>query len=405
MKKFHIVVALSVILAVALIFVIRVKPPVDKKKETFVKKPFLVRQTGESLPVLKDDLDYKNLIKSVDHSLAYFKKLPKDRKFHFGSDDYDAAHMIHSLERFKKIVKTSPSAEEFARLIKEDFHVYKMAGKTDEDVLFTGYYEPTFEGSREKSETYDCPLYPVPDDLLRIDLSRFDERYETEPVLYAMVDKNNEVVPYHTRENINLFENFKQNAEPLLWLKDRVDRFFLEIQGSGRVLLENGEEVRIHYASKNGHSYRSIGKYLIEEDEIDRKDMSMQAIRKWLAKNPDRMDEVLHHNPSFVFFKEGKGGPYGCLGVPVTPMRSIATDVSIYPKGALCFIQTRIPEQDPSGSTAKLTDYSGFVLNQDTGGAINGHFRADLFFGNGPEAEYGAGHMKFKGDLYFLVGK
>ena len=131
----------------------------------------------------------------------------------------------------------------------------------------------------------------------------------------------------------------------------------------------------------------------------------MQAIRKWLDQNPDRMDEVLHHNPSFVFFREGKGGPYGCLGVPVTPMRSIATDMSIYPKGALCFIRTRIPEKNPSGSKAKLTDFSGFVLNQDTGGAINGHFRADLFFGSGPKAEYGAGHMKFEGDLYFLVGK
>lgn len=405
MKRFHLVVALSVALAVVLIFVIRLKPPVDKKKDTFVKKPFLVRQTGESLPVLKDDLDYKNIIKAVDNSLAYFKKLPKDRKFHFGPDDYDTDHMISSLERFREIVKTSPSGDELARLIKEDFHVYKMSGKSDDEVLFTGYYEPTFKGSRKKSKTYDCPLYPVPDDLVRIDLSRFDDRYETEPVLYAMVDKDNEVVPYHTRAHINRLENFKAGAEPVLWLENRVDRFFLEVQGSGRVLLENGEEVRIHYASKNGHSYRSIGKYLIEKDEIDREDMSMQAIREWLKRNPDRMDEVLHHNPSFVFFKEGKGGPYGCLGVPVTPMRSIATDVSIYPKGALCFIETRIPEKNPSGSKAKLNDYSGFVLNQDTGGAINGHFRADLFFGSGPDAEYGAGHMKFGGDLYFLVGK
>ena len=405
MKKFRFVVALSVVLAVVLIFVLRVKPPVDKQKDTFVKKPFLVRQTNESLPPLKDDLDYKNLIQSIENSLAYFQKLPKDRKFHFGPDDFDAEAMIRSLERFREKVKTEPSPAELDRFIKQHFHVYKISGKTDDDVLFTGYYEPTFKGSRNKSETYDCPLYPVPDDLLRVDLSRFDERYETEPVLYAMVNENNQVVPYHTREHINRLEDFTAGADPILWLADRVDRFFLEVQGSGRVVLENGEEVRIHYASKNGHSYRSIGKYLIENNEIKRKDMSMQAIRKWLDQNPDRMDEVLHHNPSFVFFRKGKGGPYGCLGVPVTPMRSIATDMSIYPKGALCFIQTRIPEKNPSGSKAKLTDYSGFVLNQDTGGAINGHFRADLFFGSGPKAEYGAGHMKFEGDLYFLVGK
>jgi membrane-bound lytic murein transglycosylase A len=190
------------------------------------------------------------------------------------------------------------------------------------------------------------------------------------------------------------------------WVSSLTDRFFLEIQGSGRVELDNGEVLRVHYDGKNGHPYQSIGRYLIDQGEIPKKEMSMQAIRTWLETHPHRREEVFHHNTSFVFFRKEKGGPYGSIGVPLTPLRSIATDRSVFPRGALCFVETRMPSMDAPGTTAEdFTPVSGFVLNQDTGGAIKGPGRVDFFCGNGPWAEHAAGHMNHTGHVYVLVLK
>jgi len=162
--------------------------------------------------------------------------------------------------------------------------------------------------------------------------------------------------------------------------------------------------MRIHYAGTNGNAYRSVGKYLIDKNEVPREKMSMQAIRQWLEKNPHRMDEVLHYNESFVFFKSGQGGPFGNIGVAVTPLRSIATDRKIFPRGGLAFVETALPAT--KGQPKEAWDpTSFFALNQDTGGAIKGPARVDIFCGNGDWAAYAAGHMTSYGQLYFLVLK
>ncbi|MCF6249537.1 MAG: MltA domain-containing protein [Desulfobacula sp.] len=191
----------------------------------------------------------------------------------------------------------------------------------------------------------------------------------------------------------------------VVWLKSRVDRFFLEIQGSGRVVLEDGAILRVHYAGSNGNAYRSVGRYLIDQNEILKENMSMQAIRTWLELHPDRMDEVLHVNESFVFFKKEEGGPYGSLSVEVSAFRSLATDSRLFPKGALCFLQAQLPDRVNVNPIKTWENASFFVLNQDTGGAIKGPGRADIFCGSDNYAEYTAGHMNTYGRLYFLVLK
>jgi membrane-bound lytic murein transglycosylase A len=192
-----------------------------------------------------------------------------------------------------------------------------------------------------------------------------------------------------------------------------VDRFFLEIQGSGRIRTPEDEIVRIQYAGTNGNSYRAIGRYLIDNQEIAQEQMSMQAIREWLEANPHRMDEVLHYNDSMVFFRIGVGGPFGNINVTLTPLRSMATDYRIFPKGAPGFIETRLPEIFPTvlntpenaGNPDSWQPVSLFVMNQDTGGAIRGPGRADLFCGNDEYARFAAGHMNVRGRMYFLVMK
>ena len=211
------------------------------------------------------------------------------------------------------------------------------------------------------------------------------------------------VVPYFSRKEINARPDFDHQAEPVAWLKSRVDRFFLEIQGSGRVALPDGGQIRVHYHGSNGNPYRSIGRYLIEKNEILKENMSMQAIRTWLMLHPERTDEVLHQNESVVFFKKETGGPYGSIGVELTPLRSLATDSRVFPRGGLCFLSTQIPDRVNINPLKEWKEASFFVMNQDTGGAIKGPGRADIFFGNDLYARYAAGHMNSRGSLYFIV--
>ena len=191
----------------------------------------------------------------------------------------------------------------------------------------------------------------------------------------------------------------------IAWLKDPVDVTFLHIQGSGRLRLPDGTETAVGYQASNGHPYRSIGRYMLENRFLSREEMSMQSIRRYLAEHPEIIQEVLNHNPSYVFFRILENGPFGNINVPLTPGRSLALDSSLFPKGALCFISCKKPVINNNGKITGWTDFSRFVLNQDTGGAIKGSGRADLFWGSGTYAELAAGHMKHEGKLYVLIKK
>ncbi|WP_457553062.1 murein transglycosylase A [Desulfobacula sp.] len=360
----------------------------------------------KNYPLFKDSLDFQGLTVSIDNSMLYFKKVPLKRTYYYGKQIYTASHMILSLETFKVFLEKKPSAKALNNYIKSRFIVYQAAGNKEGEVLFTGYFEPTFEGRMEKSAEFSYPVYTRPNDLLEIDLSAFSDKYKGHKHLVARVDDVSKmVVPYYSRKQINSIEDFYKRARPVVWLKSRIARFFLEIQGSGKIDLGNSEILRVHYAGSNGNAYRSIGRYLIRKNEILKENMSMQAIRNWLELHPERMDEVLHHNDSFVFFQKEDGGPYGSLGVEVTALRSIATDSRVFPKGALCFMQAALPEKTKSLSLNKWEKVSFFALNQDTGGAIKGPARADLFCGNGDYAEFTAGYMNKYGKLFFLVLK
>jgi membrane-bound lytic murein transglycosylase A len=213
------------------------------------------------------------------------------------------------------------------------------------------------------------------------------------------------VVPYYDRREIDDENVLAGKAEPLAWVKDPVDVFFLQIQGSGKVFLDTGQVVNVHYHGTNGRPYRAIGALLIQEQIIPKEEMSMQKIRAYLHAHPEEMAAVFNYNPSYVFFKLESEGPLGYINVLLTPGRSIALDRRIFPPAALAFIQTKKPVVDSARQIDSWTNFSRFVLNQDTGGAIRGPGRADLFWGNGPYAEIAAGHLKHTGKLYFLILK
>ncbi len=395
---------LGLLFSVGLIFVLFGCHP--GVQEDVTKVHSLEKINPEKYPVFLDSLGVEGLQTSIDNSLTYFKRVPLDRSYTYGKDVYTAGHMIRSLETFKSFLHQDPSSKALHAFIKSRFNVYTAAGNQDGEVLFTGYYEPTYEGSLEKSDATPFPVYSKPEDLLEIELSHFSDKYKGHRRLVARVNtEKKRVEPYFSRKQINTTDDFAKRADVVVWLKSRVDRFFLEIQGSGRIVLEDGSIIRVHYAGSNGNAYRSIGRYLINKNEILKENMSMQAIRTWLDLHPDRMDEVLHVNESFVFFKKEDGGPYGSLSVVVSAFRSIATDSKLFPKGALCFLQAKLPDRVNVNPIKTWEKASFFVLNQDTGGAIKGPGRADIFCGNDNYAEYTAGHMNTYGRLYFIVLK
>ena len=265
--------------------------------------------------------------------------------------------------------------------------------------LITGYYEPLLKGSRKPSKHYPYPLYTTPDELLIVDLSKIYPELKGLRLRGRLEGRR--VVPYYSRSEIeNDVSNGKSRLQgyELLWVEDAVELFFLQIQGSGRVEMENGEIVRVGYQEQNGHPYKSIGKLLVDRGELSLDKASMQGIKEWGRKNPDRLNELLQQNPSYVFFRErpaGLLGPLGALGVPLTAGRSLAIDPRAIPQGAPVFLSTTWPN-----SSKQL---HRLMMAQDAGGAIKGGVRADFFWGFGKEAANHAGKMKQIGKMWALM--
>lgn len=276
---------------------------------------------------------------------------------------------------------------------------FAVGNRGESEGLFTGYYEPTLHGSRRRSDRYSVPLYTRPSELVSVDLGRFREDLEGRRIAGRL--DGSRVVPFSDRSEIRRGALGGRGLE-LVWVDDPVDAFFLEIQGSGRVEMDDGSVLRLGYADQNGHPYFAIGRELIERGEIPREEMSMQAIRRWLEAHPEEADEVMEKNASYVFFRELSGeGPLGAQGVALVPGRSLAVDRSFHPLGAPMFVEaTR-----PAPGEAEPVPFERLMIAQDTGGAIRGPVRGDVFWGPGDEAREIAGAMQNRGRLWILLPK
>ncbi len=268
------------------------------------------------------------------------------------------------------------------------YAIVRQTGTLREDTgLITGYYEPLLKGARSASGRFSAPLYAPPPDLLTIDLSSLYPELKGKRLRGRV--QGNRVIPYYNRAELQ--GNASLRGREIVWVDDSLDAFLLQVQGSGRVQLPNGDVIRLQYADQNGYPYQSIGRYLVEKGELTVEQATMPGIRQWLAANPQRLKEVLDANPSFVFFTEEKledptQGPKGAQGVPLTPGRSVAVDPASVPLGTPVFLDTTYPATD--------RPLRRLVVAQDTGGAIKGAVRADFFWGFGHEAGDQAGRMR-----------
>ena len=294
----------------------------------------------------------------------------------------------------------SPSQKQIAHFFEQQFMPMSVRDPNSKNGLFTGYFEPTVKGSITRSPRYNIPLYKRPDDLVV-----FDKAQEKQSGLRYGRLMDGQPTPYFTRQEIEqgLFEG--KNLE-LVWLKERADAFFLQIQGSGRVELTNGDTMRLAYAGKTGLPYTAIGAVLINDGELEREAVSMQTIRDWMDKNPKKSQQLMWKNQSFVFFRELQGidsalGPVGAQMVSLTPNHSLAIDRRYWAFGTPVWLDTKVTNEN----SGILEPWQSLLIAQDTGSAIRGIVRGDVFWGNGKKAATIAGNMKSSGTMIVLLPK
>jgi membrane-bound lytic murein transglycosylase A len=369
----------------------------------------LVKIPHDEYPDLTDASEPFSLAASAGYSADYYRKLPAEKKIGFGDESFTAVEMAASMSDLQEFLRSGPSPALLEQYINANFELYssiKNSGGGQGGVLFTGYFLPELAASPVSDERFAYPVYGAPPELGVADLGLFSDKLKGQTLTGLF--KDGRFVPCWTRREIEDGALAGRNLE-LAWCDDPAGIFFMQVQGSGILRFADGTSRNINYAAQSGRAYRSIGKYLIEKGKASPDEMSLDFLKKYLKDHPGEAADILNYNESYVFFRLEDSGPFGCLGVPVTGGRSIATDRSVYPPGALAFISTEIPR--PTGTSSDTAGgpswepYSRFVVNQDTGGAIRGPGRVDIYFGPGEEARYRAGYMKRMGRLYFLAPK
>ncbi|PKN71747.1 MAG: hypothetical protein CVU54_01620 [Deltaproteobacteria bacterium HGW-Deltaproteobacteria-12] len=336
---------------------------------------------------LTDDLETDSLDLAIERSLHYYNGAGRNDVYRLAGRLITAGQMKESLQSFRQIIKDSSSPDDMKNRISRDFDAYRAAGQDGNGgVLFTGYYEPLLTGSLTPTQQYKYPLYRTPPDLAQI--------------------KNTKSVPYYSRREIDAGGILRGQNLEIAWVADPVDLFFLHIQGSGKIKLENGKLLTVGVDNTNGRPYRPTPGSVLDQVRLDKGNASYKNVKAWLKnKSIDELYEILNYYERYIFFRFVDKEPIGSLGEPVTPSRSIATDPDFFPAGALAFIRLSKPVSGIEGNAGKRAAFSRFVLNQDKGSAIKGPGRVDLFCGFGETAETIAGSLKEKGELYFLIKK
>ena len=303
------------------------------------------------------------------------------------------------LEKVCASIPDRPEANEARAFFESRFVPYRVEECGAEKGLFTGYYEPEIHASRTRHDVFQTPLYALPSDLVSVDLGLFRNALKGQRVAGRV--ENNALVPYATRADID--KNGLTTAKPLLFVDNPVDAFFLEIQGSGRATLDDGEKLRVVYAASNGQPYTAIGAVLVERGEFTREQVSLPAIRGCIATHPADAQELMEKNSAYVFFNEkplgdATLGADGAGGVALSPEASLAVDRTVHPLGVPMWVETVAPSEN-----APDTVFHRLLVAQDTGGAITGAVRGDIYWGVGLEAEFKAGHMRSTGTLTVLL--
>lgn len=367
------------------------RPPVEKDYGRPLPPGALaLRKIGpEAYPDFGAGFDHRaGLEQAVRHSLAYLAKKSSQRYFPYGDITHERA--VASLERFLEVLATATTPAALNEAIRAEFDVYQSVGYDDRGtVYFTGYYCPIFDGRRERIGPYRYPLYALPPDLVKDEEGRTLGRRNPDGSLSPR---------YPTRREIE--EGRLLDGLEVAWLKSPFEAYVVTVQGSAKLRLQDGTLYELGYAGNNGHDYTPVSAAMISDGVIRRSELSLQTLLRYFNQHPEQAYNYCWKNDRYVFFQEAPGGPFGSLNTPVTPYRTIATDKEVFPRACLSFLKSNLPVVY-DGQVID-TPYSGFVLDQDTGGAIRAAGRCDVYMGIGPSAEAVAGRTGSEGGLYYL---
>ena len=383
-------------LAFALLLPLLVTACGEKPEE--IKKPHFKEVTFSALDGWEND-NFAEALDVLQKSCARIIHRPGEHKF--GPDTWSGTYGDWKPTCQKALTVIDLGNGEARAFFEAYFTPYSISAskrKKDKDGLFTGYYEPSLRGTKEKMSESQSPLYTRPDDLIMVQLGDFRDDLKGRRIAGRVV--NGRLFPYEDRAEIEAGKLSPARQDIIAWANDPIDAFFLQIQGSGRIYLEDTmEEIRVGYAAQNGHPYFAIGRALIDKGELTKETVSLQTIRAWLEAHPERAAAIMNLNKSYVFFTKLEGdGPLGGEGIALTPGRSLAIDHSLYPYGMPLWVDIEHPDEN-------LPAIRRVMMAQDTGGAIRGAVRGDVFWGHGEEAEYYAGHMKSEGQYWALLPK
>jgi membrane-bound lytic murein transglycosylase A len=327
---------------------------------------------------------------SIDNSLNYLGKASSRQFFPYG--DITHEHAVASLGAFAALLEARLPPSQMNQMIRQQFDVYISVGWDGKGtVLFTGYYTPVFDASPVRTVKYRYPLYRPPANLVKT----------PDGTTLGVREADGRITPLPDRRALETTGRLDGNE--LVWLADPFEAYIAHVQGSARLRLPDGQVITVGYAASNGHDYRSVGRELVKDGKIPADQLSLQAMIRYFKAHPDQVNPCTWRNPRFIFFTDSGGVPRGCLNEPVTPLCTIATDKSIFPRGCLAFIRTELPGRTQEGIQDR--PYQGFALDQDAGGAIRAPGRCDVYLGMGDAAGELAGRTQREGRLYYLFLK
>ncbi|MFW5839120.1 MAG: MltA domain-containing protein [Planctomycetota bacterium] len=330
------------------------------------------------------------LKESVQNSLSYLSKPSSEQFFPYGQISH--AHAIASLEAIESLLEEPLSPQQLQRRIMQDFDFYTSVGWDGRGtVLFTGYYTPILQASMQPTARFRYPLFSPPEGLVK----------GPNGEILGIRGPDGQLRQMPPRKQLPSAGLLGGNE--LVWLEDPFEVYVAHVQGSAILELRDGERITVGYAATNGHEYRSIAPALIADGAIEKDKMSLRAMIDYFQAHPEKVEQYVDTNPRFVFFRISQTRPRGSLNEPVTPMRSIATDKDVYPRGCLALIRAPLPRD--VGGRIRTLEYAGFALDQDTGGAIRAPGRCDIYVGVGDRAGEQAGRTYHKGRLYYLFLK
>ena len=381
-----------------------VSPPEEEPPKLILTPAFF-----DDLPGWGED-DFNGFAQSFARSCLRIMKRDAEEPFGVMGKDHEQAGTYGDWQDACKKFARINNPEHIKLFFEAFFTPYQVTADDEPVGIFTGYYEASLRGSRKKTGRYNIPLHKRPADLVMVNLGEFREELKGTRIAGRVL--SGLLKPYESREEI-INGDWPHNSDKnvLLWVDDPVDAFFVQIQGSGLVEMEDGSLVRIGYDGQNGHPYYAIGRELVKREEMVKEDVSMQSIRAWLEDHPDQADELMNTNKSYVFFREINGeGPLGAEGTPLTPMRSLAVDRTLISYGTPLWLSTneQFGVQEEEGLRVlreRVPAMKRMMVAQDTGGAITGPVRGDVFWGHGEHAESMAGIMNEKGRYWVLLPK